>query len=269
MGKLILHLADGATREIALDRERLTIGRRPDNDVCLPYPAVSGEHAAVVTILDDSFLEDLRSTNGTLVNGKAITKHFLRDGDEIDVGRHKLTYFSGAYSPATRELPIVGGGEIALELPSAESPAGASDTDPNALSRGEGTLPLHSLMSPSVGNGSVDTAAMFATASAQAPVAADDRDHDGAPADAPTLEVLDGPSAGQQFTVGREDFVIGRVGEQIAVVRRIDAGFRLVALEGESVLRLNGELVPSDGATLSAGDEIEIAGTRIRYRAAA
>ena len=59
MGKLVLHLPDGSTREFPLERERLTIGRRADNDICLPFPAVSGEHASVVTILDDSFLEDL------------------------------------------------------------------------------------------------------------------------------------------------------------------------------------------------------------------
>ena len=91
-GKLVLVLADGTTLDVPLRRERIVIGRRADNDVCLPNLAVSGEHAAVVTILTDSFLEDLGSTNGTLVNGKAIAKHFLRDRDEIDVGRHKLVY---------------------------------------------------------------------------------------------------------------------------------------------------------------------------------
>ena len=85
MGKLVLYLADGTTLDVRLARERITIGRRADNDVCLPYPAVSGEHAAVVTILSDSFLEDLGSTNGTLVNGKPVAKHLLRDGDQIDI----------------------------------------------------------------------------------------------------------------------------------------------------------------------------------------
>jgi pSer/pThr/pTyr-binding forkhead associated (FHA) protein len=93
MSKLVLHLADGTTLNIPLDKERITIGRRSDNDICLPNLAVSGEHAAVVTILDDSFLEDLDSTNGTLVNGNTIVKHFLHDRDEIDVGQHKLVYF--------------------------------------------------------------------------------------------------------------------------------------------------------------------------------
>src|SRR5215510_10988871 len=92
MSKLVLFLPDGSTLDIPLERERMTIGRRADNEICLPNLAVSGEHAVVVTILADSFLEDLGSTNGTLVNGQAIAKHFLRDRDEIDIGKHKLIY---------------------------------------------------------------------------------------------------------------------------------------------------------------------------------
>src|SRR6266566_4079738 len=92
MAKLVLFLPDGTTLDIPLARERTTIGRRADNDICLPNLAVSGEHAVVVTILDDSFLEDLNSTNGTLVNGNPIAKHFLRDRDQIDIGRHRLVY---------------------------------------------------------------------------------------------------------------------------------------------------------------------------------
>ena len=94
MSKLVLYLADGTLLHVPLNKERITIGRRADNDVCLPYPAVSGEHAAVVTILADSFLEDQGSTNGTLVNGKAVTKHFLNDRDQVDIGRQRLIYLA-------------------------------------------------------------------------------------------------------------------------------------------------------------------------------
>ena len=105
MAKLVLYMPDGTQHDIPLDKERVSIGRRPDNDVCLPYPAVSGEHAAVVTILADSFLEDLGSTNGTLVNGKPIAKHFLRDNDHIDIGRQRLVYFSNDETQAVPLLP--------------------------------------------------------------------------------------------------------------------------------------------------------------------
>ena len=107
MGKLVLLQAGGKTREVRLDRERITIGRRADNDVCLPYPAVSSEHAAVVTVLADSFLEDLDSTNGTLVNGRPIARHLLRDRDRIDIGQQELIYLedeSGVLEPTPQQL---------------------------------------------------------------------------------------------------------------------------------------------------------------------
>jgi predicted component of type VI protein secretion system len=94
MGKLVLYFPDGSTRDVLLNKERTTIGRRPDNDIPLPSPAVSAEHAAVVTVLDDSFLEDLGSTNGTFVNEKPVTKHFLRDRDRVDIGREILVYYT-------------------------------------------------------------------------------------------------------------------------------------------------------------------------------
>src|SRR4029450_1253995 len=94
MGKMVLYLADRTRRDKTPARGRIPRGRRAANDVSLPYPAVSGEHAAIVTILSDSFLEDLGSTNGTLVNGKAIVKHFLTDHEQIDIGRQRLTYAS-------------------------------------------------------------------------------------------------------------------------------------------------------------------------------
>lgn len=92
MGKLIITESSGASRELALDKERVTIGRHADNDICLNDKAVSGHHAVIITILSDSFLEDLDSTNGTLVNGKQIAKHPLSHGDTVAIGRNTLRY---------------------------------------------------------------------------------------------------------------------------------------------------------------------------------
>jgi pSer/pThr/pTyr-binding forkhead associated (FHA) protein len=96
MGKLIITDAEGATRDFPLGKERVSIGRHPDNDISLNDKAVSGRHAVVITILRDSFLEDLNSTNGTQVNGKQIAKHPLADGDTISIGRNVLKYYSEA-----------------------------------------------------------------------------------------------------------------------------------------------------------------------------
>lgn len=94
MAKLILSMDGLVLKEIQLVKERLTIGRKPHNDVQIDNLAISGEHAVVVTILNDSFLEDLNSTNGTLVNGQAIKKHFLRNNDVIELGKYRLKYMT-------------------------------------------------------------------------------------------------------------------------------------------------------------------------------
>jgi pSer/pThr/pTyr-binding forkhead associated (FHA) protein len=97
MAKLILSMDGLVLKEISLDKERLTIGRKPHNDIQIDNLAISGEHAVVVTILSDSFLEDLDSTNGTLVNGQAIKKHFLRHNDVVELGKYKLKYMGDAF----------------------------------------------------------------------------------------------------------------------------------------------------------------------------
>ena len=105
MAKIILTVDDTVLRELLLAKERITIGRRPHNDIVIDDLAVSSEHAAIVTILKDSFLEDLNSTNGTRVNGQPVKEHFLQDNDVVELAQYKLRYVSdagqaGAESPA-------------------------------------------------------------------------------------------------------------------------------------------------------------------------
>jgi pSer/pThr/pTyr-binding forkhead associated (FHA) protein len=78
--------------EYNMNKERYTIGRLPDNDIRIDNAAVSGHHSLIINILNDSFLEDLNSTNGTYVNGKLIKKHALQHGDVITVGHHQLRF---------------------------------------------------------------------------------------------------------------------------------------------------------------------------------
>ena len=95
MARLVLHLDGQVLAEYNMSKERYTIGRLPDNDIRIDNPAVSGHHALVINILNDSFLEDLNSTNGTYVNGKIIKKHALQHGDVITVGHHALRFVDG------------------------------------------------------------------------------------------------------------------------------------------------------------------------------
>ena len=94
MAKLILSMDGLVLKDIPLVKERTTIGRKPHNDIQIDNLAVSGEHAVIVTILQDSFLEDLGSTNGTLVNGQSVKKHFLQTNDVVELGKYKLKYIN-------------------------------------------------------------------------------------------------------------------------------------------------------------------------------
>jgi hypothetical protein len=100
LGKIIISLDGVVEQTVQLSKERMTIGRRSRNDIVLPHPAVSGEHGAITTIGDESFLEDLHSTNGTYVNGHRIGKHFLQHQDVIRVAKYQIEYQADGIRPA-------------------------------------------------------------------------------------------------------------------------------------------------------------------------
>lgn len=97
-GKLEFSFNSSKLGEFQLDQEVMTIGRKEDNDIKIDNLAVSEHHAKLLTIFDDSFLEDLESTNGTFVNGKPIEKHPLKHGDMITIDKHELRYLNEASS---------------------------------------------------------------------------------------------------------------------------------------------------------------------------
>lgn len=104
MGKLLLYSGTELLQDIRLERGELTIGRRPDNDVRLDSLAVSGHHAKIRTIGSDSFLEDLNSTNGTMVNGLPVRKHVLEDGDKIAIAKFSFQYSKLTGASSARQL---------------------------------------------------------------------------------------------------------------------------------------------------------------------
>src|SRR3954462_9610472 len=87
MARLVLSLDNQVLAEYNMNKERYTIGRLPDNDIRIDNAAVSGHHSLIINILNDSFLEDLNSTNGTYVNGKLIKKRAIQRGAVIPVAQ--------------------------------------------------------------------------------------------------------------------------------------------------------------------------------------
>ncbi|MGI9265601.1 MAG: FHA domain-containing protein, partial [Gammaproteobacteria bacterium] len=142
MARLILSLDGQVLAEYNMSKERYTIGRLPDNDVRIDNPAVSGHHSLIINILNDSFLEDLNSTNGTYVNGKLIKKHALQHGDVITIGHHQLRFSDQQASEPEQDefeknMVIPAGQQNAEQLAAAEKAAAvaaAAEPEPEAAS---------------------------------------------------------------------------------------------------------------------------------------
>jgi pSer/pThr/pTyr-binding forkhead associated (FHA) protein len=238
MSKLVLLLPDGATQDIALNRERMTIGRRADNDVCLSNLAVSGEHAVVVTILADSFLEDLGSTNGTLVNARPVVKHFLRDRDQIDIGRHKLIY-------CTEDDAMIDSDAVTRAARLAARTLGEPAETAKPFKRPERDAPPPA-----------------APAAATTPVPA--------PAEHPSpatasIKVLTGINAGASMPLTKSETTIGRPGVQVAAIVQSGTAFLIKRIEGGGAPIVNGQAIEQEGTELAHGDQIDIAGTLLEF----
>ena len=230
MAKLILSMDGLVLKEIPLDKERLTIGRKPQNDIQIDNLAISGEHAVIVTILADSFLEDLNSTNGTQVNGQAIKRHFLRNNDIVELGKYKLKYLveNGPSASGTDPEPAIKvkaaiptkAAELQLEVdPDARKPAATATA---AASRSEGL-----------------------------PVAA--------------IQLLSGPNAGKQLDLQKTLTTLGKPGVQVAVIAKRPHGYFITHVEGDQFPTLNGRPIDAQARALNDHDVIEIAGTKMEF----
>ena len=265
MAKLVLFLPDGTTMNIPLDRERITIGRRADNEICLPNLAVSGEHAAIVTILTDSFLKDVGSTNGTLVNGNPIVKHLLRDRDEIELGRHKLVYCMDDDAVVAPDVPVriahgnAGdfGEQVDTAKPSVRSKRAASSPRSKRDIAAEAKDIAGEKARPEAkSDPQPDSEPQPERIGGQSGPAADP---------VASVKVLTGPGAGRAIPVIKEKTTIGRAGVQVALISRAGSSFHLESLEGKEAPRLNGTPVGSSGQGLHRGDILEIAGTKLQF----
>src|SRR5262245_53588371 len=143
MARLILSLDGQVLAEYNMTKERYTVGRLPDNDVRIDNAAVSGHHGLIINILNDSFLEDLNSTNGTYVNGKLIKKHALTHGDVITVGHHHLRFVDSQVESTEQDeferTLVIQPGQVnearlraAAETAPAAAPAAAAEVRPMA-----------------------------------------------------------------------------------------------------------------------------------------
>ena len=107
LAKLLVKLHGKGSRHLDLTDEPVTIGRKADNVLAIEDPAVSGHHARIVKVQAVFFLEDLKSTNGTAINGRPITRQQLRDADVITIGQHRLVFQEYATVNTAAAAPFV------------------------------------------------------------------------------------------------------------------------------------------------------------------
>ena len=286
MARLILSLDNQVLAEYNMTKERYTIGRLPDNDVRIDNPAVSGHHSLIINILNDSFLEDLNSTNGTYVNGKLIKKHALQHGDVITIGHHQLR-FSDQQAPETEQdefektMVIPAGQQNAEQLAKAEAAAdeaaAAVKLDPDDAAAAvkldpEEAGPLSEEPKP-VPKPAPQPAPVTETV-VEEPAAHGQTQAGIDPSSAPNalplakLQVLSGAFAGRELELTKALTTLGRPGVQVAAITRRAEGYYIVHVESgkeDDFPLVNGQPIGAQAKKLTDNDVVQLAGVKMGF----
>ncbi len=281
MARLILSLDNQVLAEYNMTKERYTIGRLPDNDVRIDNPAVSGHHSLIINILNDSFLEDLNSTNGTYVNGKLIKKHALQHGDVITIGHHQLRFSDQQTNESEQDefektMVIPAGQQNAEQLAKAEKAAEAAAAEAVAREAEPDDVAAAVKLDPEEAAGLEDTPPPPPPPRKEPPAhSATQAGID--PASAPSalplakLQVLSGAFAGRELELTKALTTLGRPGVQVAAVTRRAEGYYIVHVEsgkeGDFPL-VNGQPIGAQARKLEDNDVVQLAGVKMGFFAA-
>ncbi len=228
MGKLVVSLDGVVIKEVQITKDKTTLGRRPYNDIVIDNLAVSGEHAVLQMVGGDVFIEDLNSTNGTYINGKAIKKQLLTHNDTVEIGKYKIKYLvdeSGEYEKTMIMRP-------GSAVPPGMSPGISTQSNhPGAAGSSFGGLgtPAHPPVPPA------------------------------------SIKVLNGAAAGREVTLTKVVTTVGKPGVQVASITRRPNGYAFAHVEGATRPNINGVPLVGDSVPLRNGDVIELAGTQMQF----
>jgi hypothetical protein len=256
MARLILSLDGQTLAEYNMTKERYTVGRLPDNDIRIDNAAVSGHHSLIINILNDSFLEDLNSTNGTYVNGKLIKKHALQHGDVITVGHHQLRYVDDQAQQAP---------EDEFEKTMVIQPSGQMEKQVAKAARAAEMAAGNEAAAPA-------PAAASALPKARrpfAPTSTQEVDESAAPVlPFAKLQVLSGTFAGRELELTKALTTLGRPGVQVAAITRRAEGYYIVHVESgktEGLPLVNGMAIGAQARKLQDNDVIQLAGVKMGF----
>ncbi|HVE53660.1 MAG TPA: FHA domain-containing protein [Ramlibacter sp.] len=226
MPKMIVSIDGVVIKEVQLTKDRTTLGRRPYNDIVIDNLAVSGEHAVLQLTGNEVFLEDLNSTNGTYVNGKAVKKQLLQNNDTVEIGKYKIKFINEAPGATFEKTMIIKPGMV--------PPMPAKPGVPAA-------------------------GAAAPAAAARQPEAA------AAPGGTASIKVLSGAAAGREVPLVKVVTTIGKPGVAVAAITKRSHGFVVAHVEGSNKPTLNGAAIGPEPVTLKNGDMLELAGTQMQF----
>ncbi|MBT6211764.1 MAG: FHA domain-containing protein [Woeseia sp.] len=284
MARLILSLDGQVLAEYNMSKERYTVGRLPDNDVRIDNPAVSGHHSLIINILNDSFLEDLNSTNGTYVNGKLIKKHALQHGDVITIGHHQLRFSDQQANDIEQDefektmvIPAgqhsadqLAAAEKAAEIAAAEEPQIAAadrreDMKVDMPDSNAAREPIASTVAPPptpTREAKPEPAAHTETSAGVDPRPAPN------PLPLAKLQVISGSFAGRELELTKALTTLGRPGVQVAAITRRAEGYFIVHVESseeDDYPLVNGQPIGAQARKLNDNDVVQLAGVKMGF----
>jgi pSer/pThr/pTyr-binding forkhead associated (FHA) protein len=238
---MIVSIDGVVIKEVQLTKDRTTLGRRPYNDIVIDNLAVSGEHAVLQLVGNEVYLEDLNSTNGTYVNGKAVKKQLLQNNDTVEIGKYKIKFINEVPGATFEKTMIIKPGSVPPPLQRPAPAAGATAAPVAATAPGSAAAAAQAAAAAVI-NKPFDPSSMNAS-----------------------IKVLSGAAAGREVPLVKVVTTIGKPGVAVAAITKRSNGFVVAHVEGSSKPLLNGVAVGAEPVALKNGDMLELAGTQMQF----
>jgi len=294
--KLIISLEDKVVEEIPIEKEIITIGRRTDNDLCLDNLAISGYHSQISSVLDDCFLEDLDSTNGTFVNSKIVKKHALKDGDIIDIGNHRIKYINhlasnSANSEFEKTLIMTATTERKNAFKEEQDVKELEDhidsIDDGADDLTSDNIERETSAEKTQGGQSLDSQINSLEKEMCDPSNAEDKDKKFEQAIASPsgdtddiqinsqppassigrIQILNGKNSGKEIALDKSLTTVGKPDVAVVGITKRNTGYFIMHIDGnpETPSKLNGEVIAAKAEPIEDHDIIDVAGIKLEF----
>lgn len=291
--KLIISLDEKVVDEVPIEKETITIGRRTDNDLCLDNLAISGYHSQINFVLDDCFLEDLNSTNGTFVNSKIVKKHALKDGDIIDIGNHRIKYVnhlasSSANSEFEKTLILTATSDRKNALEEEQDVQSLEDqineledeicqTNESQEEHSEDSLESETNRpnsNVSEQDNPNDTSSKFEQVVASKPKPASNEDAEDIEINSQPpasnvgrIQILNGKNSGKEIALDKSLTTVGKPDVAVVGITKRNTGYFIMHIDGkpDTPSKLNGEVIAAKAEPIEDHDIIDVAGIKLEF----